>query len=219
MEALQENSYQDVISFNQSLYKFIKDQDVLRELKDPLYMPIIKLLREGPKTIKEIEKSYNEMFDDDKKKKSDKSIYRYVKHLEKLGLVAVAGQRVMMGRNITETLYTRTAKVFYLDHDSMDAEKDEAMLQKSQIIGDLLSSVFDNKKANAKTLTKFYEEFERGKFKQIEKLLEMADEDVIERLSNKHWDGISYLVEVAALFSHLSNISSDFKNSLNEVFE
>ena len=79
-------------------------------LNDPLYSPILVALKEGPMTVRDLEKRYAELAAE---AKSDKTLYRYLKFLEKAGLVVPAGQRVTVGKTATEALYARTAKLFY----------------------------------------------------------------------------------------------------------
>ncbi|MCG3226759.1 MAG: winged helix-turn-helix transcriptional regulator [Candidatus Heimdallarchaeota archaeon] len=118
--------FRDIITFEQQPvliigneekieYKDAKTEEKKSVLKtnllsDPLYSPILTALKKGPLTVRELEKEYKKLADDPK---SDKTLYRYLKFLEKAGLVAPAGQRVTVGKTATEALYSRTAKLFY----------------------------------------------------------------------------------------------------------
>ena len=102
------------MTFQPEIVKIVCEEDKLALLKDPKYVPIIKMLRKRPMTVKEIEAEYNQGFEDESDKKSDKTLYRYLKELENAALVIPTGQRVVIGRTATETLYGRTAKIFYL---------------------------------------------------------------------------------------------------------
>ncbi|NPD89567.1 MAG: winged helix-turn-helix transcriptional regulator [Asgard group archaeon] len=79
-------------------------------LIDPLYSPILTALKKGPLTVRELEIEYKKLANEPK---SDKTLYRYLKFLEKAGLVTPAGQRVTVGKTATEALYARTAKLFF----------------------------------------------------------------------------------------------------------
>jgi len=50
-----------------------------------------------------------------KKKRSDKSLYRYLQHLIDAGFVALAGKRIAMEKSMTEKLFARTAKFFFIE--------------------------------------------------------------------------------------------------------
>ena len=118
--------YRDIITFEQQPVLIIGNEEkidykdaktgekksVLKAslLGDPLYSPILTALKKGPLTVRELEKAYEKLANEPK---SDKTLYRYLKFLEKAGLVAPAGQRVTVGKTATEALYARTAKLFY----------------------------------------------------------------------------------------------------------
>lgn len=74
------------------------------------FTPILRILRDGPLTLKELEYKYNAIADEPKKKNT---IYSYVQELEKAGFVTKAGQRISPGHTFCEWLYDRTAKLFY----------------------------------------------------------------------------------------------------------
>jgi hypothetical protein len=116
----------DVITFEQKPVLIIGNEEMIeyedaktgekksilkgKLLWDPLYSPILTALKAGPLTVRELEKKYAKIA---KEPKSDKTLYRYLKFLEKAGLVAPAGQRVTVGKTATEALYARTAKLFF----------------------------------------------------------------------------------------------------------
>ena len=73
---------QDIISYKQSVIKII-DEDIMHKMKseENLYR-IIKLLRKGPMTVNELVAKFAERG----VKKSDKSIYRYLKTFNRIKL-------------------------------------------------------------------------------------------------------------------------------------
>ena len=58
-----------------------------------------------------------------KELKSEKTIYRYVKDLTEAGLIVPGGQRVVIGKTATETLYMRKARIFIIRQHSDDTWK------------------------------------------------------------------------------------------------
>ncbi len=108
----------------------------------------------------------------EKHKRSDKTIYRYLKDLTKQGLIAQAGQRVVFGKTATETLFCRAAKIFLLQiEDKSWWTCDEA---KKQL--EIISKVFTlthNKTLPVKCLGKLLRRIEDD---TGEKFLEMAKE-------------------------------------------
>ncbi|NHK30067.1 MAG: hypothetical protein FK730_01860 [Asgard group archaeon] len=119
---------QDVITYNQKITANITDKEMAKFFYDQDYGLLLKFLRTGPKTIKEIEEIYR--LEDNEK--SDKTIYRYIKDLSEAGLVVEAGQRIFTDeehRNKSVKIYMRTAKVF---HDNSGAMKGESEVEKTK---------------------------------------------------------------------------------------
>ena len=110
----EQQEFKDIITYEPLGLKIVDDEKGLQTLKDPNLYPIVAILREKPMTVKEIEIAYSEEAKkhDTHEPKSDKTIYRYLKTLEDAGLVTPAGQRVVIGKTATETLFSRTAHIF-----------------------------------------------------------------------------------------------------------
>ena len=117
MEIMDEN-------FEQKEVWVVEDKELIKKFSDTAYIPLISSLRLGPMSVKQITKKYNEFVrnkaikmgipkDEFEKKltRSEKTIYRYIKELSDLGVVANCGQRFVEGKTVTENLYCRTAKV------------------------------------------------------------------------------------------------------------
>ncbi len=209
-----ETEYQDLVTFKPPLFMVIRDEKMLDQIREPVMKPIIRALREGPKTIKEIQHHYNDISE---KPKSDKTIYRYVKKLEEVGLVKQAGHRVYSGRNISEILYSRTARIFYIEFDDPDIFSEKNLMH-AQMIGGLLSPLFGSKEVNASKLIEFLQRFEKQKLEMIEKLLTEAKPEVLEMLSQKEWSGVTYFIDAAATFGLLMQ-EDNLKETLGAMFE
>lgn len=124
--------FQDVVDskFEQKSVMLIKDMSKLEIVFDPKYIPILESLREGYKTVKEIENDYTKFIEKEvrknykkedkiiqeiieKRKPSSPSLYRYVQDLVKAGLVTCIGKRI--DKPMIEKLFARTAKLFLND--------------------------------------------------------------------------------------------------------
>ena len=106
---------QDVVTYKQKTVITLTEEQVNLMYSDENLSYIIKFLRSGPRTVKELEKDFT------KKgiKKSDKSIYRYLKNLIEVGMVAKAGKRITSkgaGELQSETIYIRTARMFLTEN-------------------------------------------------------------------------------------------------------
>ena len=126
-----DENFRDVINFQEEGVLVIKDPKRSGMVKDDNYYSVLWALREGPLTVKEISKRYKRYVNlkvekmglegEEREKKitemcrSEKTIYRYLKDLLEAGLVAKAGQRVVLGKTITENLFSRTARIYLLE--------------------------------------------------------------------------------------------------------
>jgi len=114
-----------IITREQQGVKVIKDQEAIDKLFDKNYEPIIIILRDGPLTIKELHVQYNnyiklqgkqQSWDKDEiesRQKSEMTLYRYIKDLGTYDIVSEVGKIITTGQSATETLYGRTAKIFW----------------------------------------------------------------------------------------------------------
>lgn len=209
-----ENEFQDLVTYTPPLYRVIRDEALLDLFRDPTLKPIIRTLREGPKTIKEILHYYNDVSD---KPKSDKTMYRYVKKLEEHGLVKQSGHRVYTGRNINEILYSRTAKIFYIEFDDPDIHNEKNLMH-AQMIGGLLSPLFESREVNPIKLIEFLQGFEKKKLGLVELLLTKAKPEVLDMLSQKEWMGVTYFIDAAATLGTVMEMN-DLKSILESMFE
>lgn len=114
-------TYEDFITGKQNSVEFLKDEQAIKTLRNPLYRPIIKILREGYKTFKEIKKEYSKYAN----VPPDKTLYRHLKTLENEGLIFEIGKRVYTDQSMTEKLYARTAKFFHMTEESLESEERE----------------------------------------------------------------------------------------------
>ena len=121
--------YQDVITYKQEVVEVLKDKELTTLFEDQNYAPILIALRKGPMTISELVPRYNQIVaqevadrklpaketiaEIERLERKDKTLYRYVKFLVEKGVVVEAGKRVKMGQTATETLFCRSAKIFF----------------------------------------------------------------------------------------------------------
>jgi len=140
---------QDVITRPQIGVKVIKDEAVISKLFDKNMEPIIIVLRDGPLTIKELVEKYNQIAEEPK---SEMTIYRYVKELDKVDIVKEVGKRIKTGQSASETLYGRTAKIFWNLKDKEDYWKKEASKQTLDTLRSMLLLYKENTTISSKDL-------------------------------------------------------------------
>jgi len=139
---------QDVITRPQMGVKLINDE-VTSKLFEKNMEPLVVVLREGPLTIKELVEKYNQLAEEPK---SEMTIYRYVKELDKIDIVKEVGKRIKTGQSASETLYGRTAKIFWNVTDEEDYWKSEDSKQMLNALRGLLEIYTENTKISTEDL-------------------------------------------------------------------
>ncbi len=187
---------QDVITYNQKTVIALTEEQVDLLYSDANLGYIIKFLRVGPRTVKELEKDFT------KKgiKKSDKSIYRYLKNLIEVGMVAKAGKRITSkgaGELQSETIYIRTAKIFLTENlkkklGSLE-EKDIELFYDT--IYSLLAGKFKDEIKTEKGVDNLINILESKKSKLVHDILGSANEETMEKISKLDWGLLDYLME------------------------
>ncbi len=147
---------QDVIDpdFKQQPVMLISDEKKLQLMSNPVYYPIFMALREGYKTVKEIDEDYTKIIEKqarkkgvqtkkelkeivEKQKRSGKSLYRYIQHMIDADFVVTIGKRVALDKPMTEKLFARTAKFFFVDkfYEKMLCNDTKCIESMTQLLG------------------------------------------------------------------------------------
>lgn len=185
------------MTFQPEIVKIVCEEDKLALLKDPKYVPIIKMLRKRPMTVKEIEAEYNQGFEDESDKKSDKTLYRYLKELENAALVIPTGQRVVIGRTATETLYGRTAKIFYLGQNDKVEEHFSKNPKMISAISNLIKRYLDtdNLETDENQLISLLTKFHNVSVNEITKILETSKPEDLNIFTDMDFEDINYVLD------------------------
>ncbi len=187
---------QDIITYKQKIVA-VPDENVMAKVyADENYHLIIKVLRKGPMTVNDLV----EEFEKHDMKKSDKSIYRYLKDLIDLKLVARAGKRIksLDEKELqSETIYIRTAKIFLamgLKHkeEKMGKEKVEKLFE---AIFELLHGKYSDRVSSSEGIKKLLTRFDGIKEKLLVEMLENADKEILKKISDVDWDLVSQMIE------------------------
>ncbi len=208
-------SAQNFIDYEPEAIKIVRDEEVYKVLFDPVYEPILVVLRDGPMTIDEIAIRYNEYveiqgrvsnLDSDaieKSKKSCMTVYRYLKDLEKenIRLVTQAGRRIEKGKTTTKALYSRTARLFYPILKSVDYRDDETSNKFVDVQASLLQLYMKNTKISKHLLKKLLKKMDTDASEAGAKVFEENNEAVTELIKDltfkefdKHLTQLSFLI-------------------------
>lgn len=190
--------YKDIMDdeFEQKDVWVVEDKELVKIFQDPAYFPVISALWEGPMTVKQITEKYNKIVRRraikmdipkdafEKMKRSEKTIYRYIKELSELGIVANSGQRLVLGKTATENLFSRVAKVFLMstkENDCWEEDDGEIIIQRAARIIQAVEGI---------------QEIDLNCFsKRMKELLNSGDKYLFEALDKKHDEVSKILAE------------------------
>ncbi|MHA2099507.1 MAG: winged helix-turn-helix domain-containing protein [Candidatus Kariarchaeaceae archaeon] len=203
-----------IIYFQPTFMKFIKDHEITELIKDKNHYPIIKLLNKQPMTVKELEEAYEEYTG---KKKSNKTIYRYLKSLENAGLVRPAGNLVTTGKTATETIFSRTAMAFYSIDEKDDWWNTESARKIAVNVGILLKPLFGNKKCDTVKMIDVLKEYSKNTENQLQTLVTEVEEEITETIRECNLDEINYVLKLASSFGTFKQ-DTNLLNKLESCF-
>ena len=210
-----QEKYQDIIDYKPVILKVLSDEKTLKTLENPNYVMMLPILRKGPMTVQEVTKAFNKMAD---KKRSDKSIYRYLKTLEELGVVATAGQRVIMGKTASEKLYMRTARVFELRYKYINWMGEEGN-EWAERFGTLVSHMLEiDQVPSVKCIQEFFEKWNKARSSAIEKLASIVPDDEMETITTCDLRELTETFARVYIFSTLMN-HPDLLEQLRRCFK
>ncbi len=202
----QQKKYQDIIDYKSTVLKVISDEETLKILSDNNYEKVMRILRKKPMTVQEITEAFNELaktcsFTD---QKSDKSIYRYLKVLEERGMVATAGQRVVMGKTATEKLYTRTARIFQRkDIDWMSEGGEQWVKRFILLMGYMIDT--DGQESSIRCIQEFFKKQSEAKMVALENLAQSASDDIVKQIVEGEWEELLAFIDWVYIFGTLMN--------------
>lgn len=213
------SEYEDIVRFEPKPLLLITNDEANQLLWDFSHSALVRILRQGPMTLKEIEKEYSEIAKKEEliDQKSDTTLYRYVKALESAGLITQAGKRVYFGKNATEILYARTARVFQnqaLHTSYWESERGRTFYDRMYAA---ISNIYDGYEADKECLRNYILKFERAKETEFEKLLPKLDEDELDAITGGDWWEIEQTLRYSSLFALLLN-RPEFLDGLRKCF-
>jgi len=199
-----DNKTQDVLHFTPALVKIVDSPRAVRLLEDPDYYIIIEILRKRPMTIREIEDAYKLRAADHEtvESKSYNTIYRYIKALEKEGLVISGGKRIEFGKTAAETLFSRTAKLFHFGSPP-DMSKEGREFVDRILRGLIL--VHGGSKETESCLRGVVNEISVTMNDEITKLAEADDKGKLNELLSGEWEKMIKILDYIAFLGIILN--------------
>ncbi len=224
---------QDIIDpdFKQKPVILIKDEEKLLIMNNPNYYPILMSLREGHKTVKEIEEDYAKFIIKDlkkqgikdekkikemvsKKKRSDKSLYRYIQHLIDAGFVALVGKRIAMEKSMTEKLFARTAKFFFVEsyYEKMICANQNCIESLAQLLG----IIYNVPQPNKSDLKQFISLMNSSSKKITSMLFNEKSEEFVQMVDSLSLDEVTAVIQTLSIID-LANNSKKFDKLLRNI--
>ncbi len=177
-----ENKQQDIIIQEQELVMTTLNDDQVALLNNPRYLKLIKIIHQkSPMTITEIAEEYAEIMKDDQAK-SQSSVYRYLVLLKKHKIVQEAGQRVIEGQTLSQTLYSLTTKYLIVDEPEIDWEGNYGRRIFKEIL-QILRNLYPNKTIDEKALFQWQLHFQHVVDEGKRKLVNSKNHEILECLS------------------------------------
>ena len=207
--------------FEQKSVILIEGKSKLEIITSPIYLPILESLREGYKTVKEIEKDYAKFVETEirkhikkdekkiqelveKRKRSDKSLYRYIQDLVKAGFVTVVGKRI--DKPMIEKLFARTAKLFLNDkyYEKLICTSEEGI----ESISRLIELVYVIQKPEYNSVKNFISQMEVSFMNITNKLFQEYPEEyvkIVEKLSLQDVNAVLQTICIVDLITKQDN--------------
>lgn len=200
--------YQDFVTFQTPPVKVVRSREIIDLFFLPNYYVILLALRKRPMTVRDLQQAFKDEADRHAgiAPKSDKSIYRYLKVLEDAELVVPAGQRVVGGKMVTETLFARTGQIFLLFYLTPNWWLTKAGKNLAKRIGTLMIFLYGGEQPPVKELQQLFMEFEQERQRVLERLAIEGDKQVLDILATspleEHFRIESYVGYFATFINH-----------------
>ena len=231
---------EDVITFKEDAIKVITDPKLWKIIEDSRYERIFFALREGPMTVKDLTKKYNQLTYDfiesldlpSKEKKDrleelrrvEKTIYKYLNYLQKEKLIVKAGKRIQIDETgkitqaASENLYGRTAKLYLFSATELDLEKQVEFQITVPILSKMLSLMNDlpepSEKCMSEVLIKIFEKLSDER----KKIFEEYSDEIAEVSQDASYEIMRSVIQSVDILNSILN-PSEFREELKNCFK
>ena len=210
--------FQDAVTYSQKLIREINDEKTIQLFKDKNLSRVIEFLRthKGAMTVPELEESFKKIGEE----KSDKTIYRYLKKLEDAGLVIQAGKRVFASETKvkTQTLYMRSAKVFYIVRPEEEEEACPEEKKLTEAIGISIGKMLNLRLKSVECLEKFLKRFRVQYSSYPRDIIKNAEDEITHLLEDLDFEYSKSLIETISMLA-LLNDKIEWQQELIKCFD
>lgn len=225
--------YQDVITKEAEAVKIVK-QEEWEMFHDKRYMPIIKALRIGPMTVRDLEEEYNKIVEAqideldltkkekkellEKTKRKGKTLYKYLDILVKNNVLVEAGKRIRPGQTASETLYGRTAKLFILSDKNMDDKLFFSHDKTWEVIGTIIRTEKNKKDIDISCLEKVFLNIAESSVANREDIFTKYSDILSEHSPNITFEELNRIAWIFEIFHYISS-ASEFNKDIEACFK
>ncbi len=231
---------EDIITFKEEAIVVLEEGSLWNIIEDSRYEPIFQALREGPMTVKDLTKKYNqiiydfidglELNEEEKEQKKtelervEKTIYKYLNFLQKEKLIVKAGKRIQVDETgritkaASENLYGRIAKLYLLSFKEKDYDKVPEFHKSVTIIGKMLSLMNDLPEPSEDCLSKVLMKIYKNASKRRKELFEKYSEELAEVSTNASYEIMKNIVQSMDFLDSILN-QSEFQEELRKCFK
>ncbi|MBD3190707.1 MAG: ArsR family transcriptional regulator [Candidatus Heimdallarchaeota archaeon] len=206
----------DVIDFQPEIIKVVTDEETGKYFEDENLLLVLKLLRKGAMTVDDLVQEFKKQ----DVEKSDKTIYRYLNKLTQADLVAKAGKRVLKKGDdyTTQTLYSRTAKVFFENYSEEEKQKPQHRKPKKlfDVCRLLIGQLYGESKGDPECFNQFAKQIQKEQKELIIDLFQNAGEEVYKKITDFDWDSMNFVMEFVSWVALSQKMN--FREKLHECY-
>ena len=149
--------------------------------------------------------------------KSDKTIYRYIKELTDAKLIVESGKRVIFGQTASESLYSRSAKMFLLRQHTDDTWKSEESRKTLSKVAKFIGLSMRINPPDADCLAKLISSIDMFHEDEQIRLFEQYEDEVKEVIKECSFTESNKILELFKIIYLMIN-AEEFKNEIEACF-
>ena len=202
---------QDVIINKERLVKTIFDNKSAKCLQDDKNCELLlNFLLKGPMIFEDIKNAFKEV----NSEKSDKTIYGYLNKLKKADLVMEAGKRIITYSEShikTLTLYSRTAKVFYIAIE-LDEKHMRTIDVHFEVLEKIACQLLNCDQVDENCFKDFYNDFTDKKRIDINKINDISNPEILDLLASFNVRSTKYIIDTLCWILYIGGNPEVYKS-------
>jgi hypothetical protein len=240
MSKKERKSFEDLITFKEEAVEILEDKELWDIIDDARYEPIFVALREGPMTVKNLTKKYNQISFDKIEKEDltpqqkktrmneiqrvEKTIYKYLNELQKKNLIVKAGKRIQIDetgkltQTASENLYGRTAKLYLFLGDKIDLLEIPEFKESIPILGKVISLSNNLPKPSEACLSKIIVKIFKFLNEERREIFQKYSEELVEVSKNASYGIMKNVISSMDILNAILN-ASEFEKELKNCFK